>query len=110
MFDADFTPPPSTRQLYFAREIAARIGRAIPAETRGDRDALSGWISRHRAEFEERRAANTGGARATPKQVGFAEKLSNACAVGGFWLLWLEKLGNAFGVGVVWLLRVLRCR
>ena len=78
MFDADFTPPPSTRQLYFAREIAARIGRAIPAETRGDRDALSGWISRHRAEFEERRAANTGGARATPKQVGFAEKLSRA--------------------------------
>ena len=78
MFDADFTPPPSTRQLFFAREIAARIGRAIPAETRGDRDALSGWISRHRAEFEERRAANTGSARATPKQVGFAEKLSRA--------------------------------
>ncbi len=78
MYDAEFTPPPSTRQLYFAREIAARTGRRIPEATRADRDALSAWISAHRAEFEERRRANAGFAGATTKQVALAEKLSRA--------------------------------
>ena len=78
MFDADYTPPPSTRQLAFAREIAARTGRDLPGETRADRSALSAWISSHRAEFEERRRANTGMAGATSKQVAFAEKISRA--------------------------------
>lgn len=78
MFDADYTPPPSTRQLYFAREIAARTGHALPDETRADRNALSAWISSHRAEFDARRRANTGMAGATAKQCGFAEKISRA--------------------------------
>lgn len=78
MYDADFTPPPSTRQLYFAREIAARTGRPIPEATRADRDALSAWISEHREEFEARRRANAGFGGATPKQAALAERLSRA--------------------------------
>lgn len=78
MFDAEFTPPPSTKQLFFAREIAARTGRALPEETRRDRAALSAWISRNKADFETRRRANTGMAGATPKQTAFAEKISRA--------------------------------
>ncbi|MEO1611259.1 MAG: hypothetical protein AAFU55_02725 [Pseudomonadota bacterium] len=78
MFDADYTPPPSTRQLLFAREIAARTGRVLPAELKSDRRALSDWIGRHRGEFEDRRRANTGAAGATSKQIRFAEKISRA--------------------------------
>ncbi|MEL7463360.1 MAG: hypothetical protein AAFN79_04800 [Pseudomonadota bacterium] len=78
MFDADYTPPPSTRQLHFAREIAARTGKGLPDEVKADRRALSAWISRHRSEFEERRRANTGAAGATAKQIAFAEKISRA--------------------------------
>ena len=78
MFDADFTPPPTTKQLYFAREIAARTGRRIPDDVRSDRAALTDWIAEIRAEFEARRAANTGAAGATPKQIAFAERLSRS--------------------------------
>ena len=45
MYDAEFTPPPSEKQLRYARLVAARLSHVIPWEAQQDRAALSKWIS-----------------------------------------------------------------
>lgn len=80
MYDADYTPPPSSKQINFARLIAARLRDPIPDHAKGDRNALSDWIAARQADYREVTAAQTGGrgAGASSRQIGFAERIARA--------------------------------
>jgi len=72
---AQYTLPPTPKQVDYARQIANRLNARIPADTASDRRALSEWIDRHKAHATTRRMTGPG---ATSKQVAFAERIARA--------------------------------
>lgn len=82
MYDADFTPPPTTRQLNFARLMAARLRDPVPEHAKADRAALSIWIDARKSAYSEIAAAQTGGyggaGGATSRQVSYAERIARS--------------------------------
>jgi len=72
---AQYTLPPTPKQVDYARHLATRLGARIPADAASDRRALSEWIDRHKARATAVRASGSG---ATSKQVAFAERLARA--------------------------------
>ncbi|WP_226781480.1 hypothetical protein [Oceaniglobus trochenteri] len=66
--------PASEKQLRFALQIAQRLGRSIPADTRQDRRALSRWIDENRGAAQAQ--AGRFSHYPTSKQVAFAEKIA----------------------------------
>lgn len=69
--------PPTPKQTDYARAIASKLGAAIPADVIHDRAALSGWIGKHQACLKLR-SQQPRDARATSKQVAFAERIARA--------------------------------
>ena len=82
MYYADFTPPPTTRQMNFARLVAMRLRDPIPDEVKQDRAALSRWIDARKTDFADVVGAQTGGyggtGGATSRQVNYAERIARA--------------------------------
>ncbi len=72
---AQYTLPPTPKQVDYAQAIASRLNAAIPADTASDRRALSEWIDQHKAKMSVRRSPGAG---ATSKQVAFAERIARA--------------------------------
>ncbi|MCV3272238.1 hypothetical protein [Roseobacter sinensis] len=64
--------PPSTKQLHYARAIAAKTGTVIPQEGARDGRALSAWIDAHKSRATTGRFANY----PSSKQVAFAERIA----------------------------------
>ena len=65
-------PQPATeRQLAYARALAARSGKPLPASLTRDRAALSRWIDAQKAPAQGRLSAYP-----SSKQVAFAERLA----------------------------------
>ncbi len=70
---AQYTLPPTAKQVDYARHLAMRLGARIPADAASDRRALSEWIEQHKARATARRTSGCG---ATSKQVAFAERIA----------------------------------
>ncbi len=75
MLAAQYTLPPTPKQVDYARQIATRLNAHIPADAASDRRMLSEWIDRHKAKASARRTTGPG---ATSKQVAFAERIARA--------------------------------
>lgn len=70
---AEYTLPPTPKQVDYANAIAQRLGARIPADAARDRRTLSQWIDQHKVRASTQRSTGTG---ATSKQVAFAERLA----------------------------------
>ena len=67
---SDFNLPPTSRQLSYARSLAAKAHVALPPEHASDRRVLSRWIADQAARVAESRG------RPSSKQVAFAERIA----------------------------------
>jgi len=74
--DPSMIPGPTPAQVDYARKIAQRLNRPIPAKDIGDRRALSNWIASHQGAFKSAARVYDRRSEATSKQVAFAEKIA----------------------------------